>query len=227
MHYLRSFLSRDRREREFERELQFHIDEATRENMAHGMPHEEAHRQAMLDFGGKEQATQELRDVYAFGLLERTVANVRSGLRLIRRAPGSSLAVILTLALGIGANSAVFSAIDAVLLRPLPFPHGDELMLLKQINTRRKEPVSFVAPLRLEDWNRLNSTFQAITGYYTENDSETSGELPEKVTHAFVAPRFLQVWGVAPALGRDFTPALICSVSTWSGSKPGETRPSS
>ena len=65
MHWLRSFLSRDRREREFERELQFHIDEVTRENMAHGMPHEEAYRQAMLEFGGKEQATQELRDVYA------------------------------------------------------------------------------------------------------------------------------------------------------------------
>jgi putative ABC transport system permease protein len=206
MHWLRSFLSRDRREREFERELQFHIDEVTRENMAHGMPHEEAYRQAMLEFGGKEQATQELRDVYAAALLERFLANLKAGLRLVRRAPGFSAAVILTLALGIGANSAVFSAINAVLLRPLPFPDGDELMLLKQINTRRKEPVSFVAPLRLEDWNRLNSTFQAITGYYTENDSETSGELPEKVTHAFVAPRFLQVWGIAPALGRDFTP---------------------
>src|ERR1051326_3225022 len=63
-----------------------------------------------------------------------------------------------------------------------------------------------VAPVRLEDWNRRNSTFQAITGYYTENASETSGSMPEKLTQAFVTARFLQVWGVAPELGRDFTP---------------------
>src|SRR5439155_15943095 len=65
---------------------------------------------------------------------------------------------------------------------------------------------SFVAPIRLDDWNRLNSTFQAISGYYLQDDSELSGELPEKLQRAFVAPRFLQVWGIAPILGRDFNP---------------------
>ena len=67
--------------------------------------------------------------------------------------------------------------------------------------------MTFTAPIRLEDWNRLNHTFQAITGYYTEDESETSGPLPEHLDNAIVAPRFLQVWGVAPELGRDFTPA--------------------
>ncbi|MGH9667007.1 MAG: ABC transporter permease, partial [Bryobacteraceae bacterium] len=72
--------------------------------------------------------------------------------------------------------------------------------------SRPKIPDPFVAPVRLEEWNRLNSTFQAITGYYSEDVSETSGDLPEKLKRAWVAPRFLQVLGIAPALGRDFSP---------------------
>src|SRR5205823_4438433 len=120
--------------------------------------------------------------------------------------PSFSAAVILTLALGIGANSAVFSAINAILLRPLPFPDGDELMVLHQYDGKAKSPSTAVAPVRLEDWNRLNTTFKAISGYYTEDVSETSGALPEKVTEALVAPRFLEVWAISPELGHDFTP---------------------
>jgi len=131
---------------------------------------------------------------------------LRTALRLMGKTPSVSATIIATLALGIGANTAVFSAIDAILLRPLPFPNGDQLMDLGQFNRKGKNPQTPVAPVRLEDWNRLNSTFQAITGYYTEDVSETSGPLPEKVTKASVAPRFFQVWGIWPALGREFAP---------------------
>ena len=134
------------------------------------------------------------------------MSNLRSAMRLIRKSPSVSVAIIATLALGIGANTAVFSAIDAILLRPLPFPDGDQLMDLGQYNRRGKNPETPVAPVRLEDWNRLNATFQAITGYYTEDVSETSGPLPEKVTKASIAPRFFQVWGISPAIGREFAP---------------------
>lgn len=130
---------------------------------------------------------------------------LRQTVRSFARTPAFTATVVLTLALGIGANSAVFSAIDAVLLRPLPFPDADRLMRLEQ--RRSKAPANtFVAPVRLTDWSKLNSTFQSMTGYYTQDDSETSGELPEKLKRAFVAPRFLEVWGIAPALGRDFLP---------------------
>jgi putative ABC transport system permease protein len=139
-------------------------------------------------------------------MLETSLRQLRHAARGLCKSPGFTAAVVLTLALGIGANSAVFSAIDAVLLRPLPFPHGDQLVRLSQINP--KAPQSpFVAPVRLEDWNRLSRTFQGITGYYAQDDSELSGELPEKLKHAFVAPRFLEVWGMAPLVGRGFTPA--------------------
>ncbi|PYV19591.1 MAG: ABC transporter permease [Acidobacteria bacterium] len=133
------------------------------------------------------------------------VQDLKYGLRALSKNPGFAAVAIITLALGIGANSAVFSAIDAVLLRPLPFPDGDELMRLEQVNPRAKGQGTFVAPVRLEDWNRMNTTFQAIAGYYAEDESETSGALPEKLTRALVTPRFLQVLGVSPVLGRDFS----------------------
>jgi putative ABC transport system permease protein len=135
---------------------------------------------------------------------DATRRNVRVSLRALTKSPAFSITVVLTLALGIGANSAVFSAINSVLLRPLPFPNSDRIVSIAQLQAKTSQPN--IAPARLEDWNRLNHTFEAISGYYTQDDSEASGDLPEKLTHALVSPRFLQVWGVAPQLGRDFTP---------------------
>ena len=192
---------------DFDREVAYHLDALARDYEAGGLSPEAARRQARIDFGGREQITQQLREVHISALLEAARANLRAAFRFLRKAPGLSAAVILTLALGIGANTAVFSAIDAVILRPLPFPQGDQLMSIQQYDTKGKSPVSFVAPTRLEDWNRLNHTFQVISGYYTEDESETSGPLPERIEEAMVAPRFLQVWGIAPELGRDFSPA--------------------
>src|SRR5229473_3054515 len=186
-------------------ELRFHIEKLVNDYIAEGMGPEEARRQAVLEFGGREQIKEELRDVHRVSVIETAMANVKSAFRFIRKSPSFSLAVILTLALGIGANSAVFSAIDAILLRPLPFPNGDQLMRLGQYNPKAKSPQTFVAPVRVEDWNRMNSAFQMMSGYYRDDGSETSGVLPEKVAEAFVAPRFLQVLGVSPALGRDFS----------------------
>src|SRR5947208_11916764 len=160
----------------------------------------------MLDFGGQAPVKEEVRDVYRVRIMDSAVANVDSPSDSLRESRAFSAPIILTLALGIGATSAVFSAIDAIRLRLLPFPERDQLMRLEQFRRKVKNPMGRLAPVRLEDWNRMNSTFQAITGYYTEDASESSGMLPEKVTAAFVAPRFLQVWGVAPELGRDFRP---------------------
>src|SRR5882672_8910556 len=103
-------------------ELRFHIDELTDENIASGMTPDEARRRAILEFGGQEKFKEEVRDVYRIRLLDASIANLKSAFRFIRKSPTCSATVILTLALGIGANSAVFSAIDAILLKPLPFP---------------------------------------------------------------------------------------------------------
>jgi hypothetical protein len=193
-------------DKQLDSELRFHADELAKEYIAEGMAPEEARRRAALELGGPEQIKEELRDVHRVPILETMLNNFKWALRLIRKSPSFSVVVIVTLALGIGANSAVFSAIDAILLRPLPFPNGDQLMSLHQYNTKVKGPQNELSTLRLEDWNRMNSTFRAIAGYYIADSSETSGALPEKVTEAFVTPRFLEVLGVSPVLGRDFSP---------------------
>ena len=199
--------SKRNRGNDLDRELAFHIEALACDYEARGLSPDAARRQARVDFGGREQIVQQLREVHISALAEAIRANARAAFRFLRKAPGLSIAVILTLALGIGANTAVFSAIDAVILRPLPFPHGDQLMTIEQYDTKGKSPVTLAAPIRLEEWNRLNHTFQALTGYDSENQSETSGPLPEYLGNALVAPRFLDVWGVAPELGRGFTPA--------------------
>jgi len=119
------------------------------------MAPEEARRQAILEFGGQEQLKEELRDVYRIRLIETTLANLKSGFRFIRKSPSFSIAVILTLALGIGANSAVFSAIDAILLAGhCRSPTATKLTELHQYKPKVKDPQTRVAPVRLEDWNR-------------------------------------------------------------------------
>ncbi len=120
--------------------------------------------------------------------------------------PAFFLAVVLTLALGIGANSAIFSVIDAVLLKPLPYPGGDRLVAVFESSPPLKVPRGPVAPARLEEWNRMNQTFAGISGAFTENQAETSGALPEKLVCARVAPRFFSVLGTPALVGRGFGP---------------------
>lgn len=207
MKWIRFFVRKSKIESELDSEIAFHLDSVIQEKIASGMPPEAARRETLLEFGGREQIKEECRQVHRVVSVENTWANLKSAFRFIRRSPGFSLTVVLTLALGIGANSAVFSAIDAILLRPLPYPNASELVVLHQHDQTSKRPESVVAPVRLEEWNKYNSTFQAISGWYSENISEHSGAQPERLLSASVTPRFLEVLGVAPRLGRGFVPA--------------------
>ena len=202
---------------ELDNELQFHLEELVQEKISQGLPPDRARREAILDFGGTVGIKEELRDVYRIPVIDAVLTHLRYAFRAVCAMPSFSLTVIATLTLGIGANTAVFSAIDAVLLRPLPYPNSDRLVVLHEYLLKQKNPESFVAPVRLEDWNRLNGTFEAISGYYTEDTTDATsgyyaeeaghapGPLPVKIKRAFVAPRFLQVLGISPALGHDFT----------------------
>jgi putative ABC transport system permease protein len=204
-HRLRSFFRKDPLDRELEEELASHVQLAVDENVARGMTRDEARRQALIWFGGVQQARERHREARGLPWVDVLMQDMRFAFRMLHRDKGFACVAIVILALGIGANSAVFSAIDAIVLRPLQFPHGDELVEMHEYFFKNKSPESEVATVRLQDWNRMNSTFQAITGYYTEDDSYEGGPLPEKITEALVAQHFLEVWGVAPELGRNFT----------------------
>src|SRR5688572_24512015 len=189
--------------RELDREMAFHVAERADQLRLEGLSEDEAERRARLQFGNPLVQAENTRDVDVALWLDSLSRNVRYALRALLRTPGFAITVVLTLALGIGANSAVFSMLDAVLLRPLPFPDADRLVYVSQTHDVSGE--TRVAPLRLEDWNRRSTTFEALTGYVVEDVSDTTGSQAEWVRRAIVAPRFLQVWGVPPRLGRDLT----------------------
>jgi putative ABC transport system permease protein len=131
--------------------------------------------------------------------------NLQYSVRVLRRSPGFTVTVLITFALSIGANSAVFSGIDAILLRPLPYVEPDRLVAVME--TRPEAGATPIAPVRLEEWNAGTSTLEAISGYFVEDVSENSGEASRRVRRAGVAPKFLNVWRVAPLMGRGFTDA--------------------
>ena len=131
--------------------------------------------------------------------------NVGYALRVLARTRGLTLTVILTLALGIGASSAVFTVVNAILLEPLPFPDAHRLVSVRQ--TRARAAVANVGPVRLEEWNERNSTFEALTGYTTQNAADTTADIPESIRTAGVSRRMMEVWGIEPILGRGFVAA--------------------
>lgn len=131
---------------------------------------------------------------------------VRAAIHSLRRRPGLAITVTLTLMLGIGANSAIFSAVDAVLLRPLPYPNADQLVAVYELNMAQKGATRLVAPGRLEEWHRMNHSFVGLAGSYFENVTDTTGQLPERVEAMRISPRFFSVLGVSAGLGRVTSP---------------------
>jgi putative ABC transport system permease protein len=206
LYRLRAAFRRSTVERELDRELRFHVQQQTDKYMSAGLSREEAARRVRLEFGGLDQLKEECRDARGIGVLEEIARNLRYACRTLAKRPGFTVVATTTLALGIGANSAVFSALNAILLRPLPYPDADRVMLLEQYEPKAATLGTFVAPPRLADWQRLSRTFEAISGYFADDISETAGELPERIGCAWVAPAFFQVWHVVPAIGRAFTP---------------------
>ena len=192
-------------ERDIDREIAFHLREREEDIGAGGVATEEARRRARVQFGNPLVQRDRTRDIDVAMWLDMMLRNIRHAIRALIRVPGFSVTVVLTLALGIGANSAVFSAMDAVLIRPLPFREPDQLMSLTQAMERTGE--TDAATVRVLDWARLNTTFLGITGHMMEDASDTTGDQPERVRRATVLPRFLEVWRIEPLIGRGFIEA--------------------
>ena len=134
------------------------------------------------------------------------MTDLRFAIRTLRKHPGFAIAAVLALAVGIGANSAMFSIVESVLLRPLPFPHADRLVNLWESNLKRNIPRMVVAPANYFDWRKQNQVFSQLGAYQqaTFNLASASNE-PERFLGAICDPGFWTVLGVAPVLGRTFT----------------------
>ena len=130
----------------------------------------------------------------------------RQAARSLARRPGFSIGAIIIIAAGIAAATGVFSIVDTAVLKPLPYPDPHRLVQVMEANPAKAQAAGLLAPGRLEDWNRLNRTFVTIAGSYSENVTETSGHMPERLASRRVSPRYFGVFGVRAAIGRTFTP---------------------
>ncbi len=131
----------------------------------------------------------------------------RIAFRSLVRRPAFALTIVAVLAFGIGANSAVFSIVDTVLLKPLPYRNPDRIVTVSDGNPAKNQRESLVSPARLADWNRLSTTFETISGLYVENATDTSLSQPERLSGWRVAPGFFNVFSTRPLLGRTFLPS--------------------
>jgi hypothetical protein len=202
---LRRVVRRDRFEREMAEEMRTHLEYEAAAHRARGDDEATARRRAAIAFGPVAAFQEEARDSLAGRWLGRTVQDLRYGLRLLRRAPGFSLVVIGTLAVGIGANVAIFSALDAVLLRPLPYPQPDRLVQVFETH-QNNAMLNSVSGGAYADWRQHGTSFEALTlvGGLTLN-LRGSGA-PDRLPGREVTHEFTRVLGIQPLVGRGFLP---------------------
>ena len=205
LHRLMNTVRPRRLERDLDRELSFHLAERIDHLKQQGLSEEEAERLARVRFGNVTLQRERSREVNVAESLDGAFRNVRHTCRALARTPGFTVTVVLTLALGIGANAAVFSLIDGVLLQPLPFPDADRLVALKHLGDSSRE--SNTAAVRLNDWSRRSRVFVGITHWMIEDVSDTTGTPAQRVRRATVGPHFLEIVGLGPRLGRGFEDA--------------------
>jgi putative ABC transport system permease protein len=206
---LRSLLRREVVESEADTELRFHFDQQVEKYLKSGMTREEATRRARLEFGGHEQLKEEIRDARGVNLIETLFQDIRYGLRILGRTPVISCVAVLSLALGIGANTAIFSLIDTVMLRMLPVEKPEELSLVEvqSPESPNDEPDSvFTNPL----WEALRSQQDVFSGIFAWNSTQfdlAQGGAVHDVNGIFASGEYFTTLGVRPAAGRLITAA--------------------
>jgi putative ABC transport system permease protein len=198
------FLFRRRPSTELDEELQFHLEQATQANIAAGMTPEEARRQARIDFGGMESAREQTYAQRPSWWMETVLQDIRYALRGFRRNPIFAITVIATLALGIGATAAVFSVVDPILFRSLPYAHADRLVSLGLAQSL--EPQEFTLGSFFFDWQRSQTPFEALTSEgAVSHECDLTERSPEQLYCMPVLRNFLPTLGVSPVLGRNFS----------------------
>jgi putative ABC transport system permease protein len=203
---LRALFRRAATEQELEEEIRLHLDLESEKNFREGMTPDQARRQALVAFGGIEAVKEAHRDRRGVRWIEDALADARYALRTFRRNPVLAGAAIFTLALGMGANIAIFSVVNAVLLRPLPFPASDRLVTLSEDNAEKNWHQNVVAPANYLDWKERVAAFQDVAAYTDGGGRLTLNDVgePRLLKQNNVSGNFFTVLGVPAILGRTF-----------------------
>jgi predicted permease len=200
---LQALLGRTRMEAELDEELRFHVEREAQKYQQAGMSPDEARRKARMAFGGHEQTKEDVRDARGTALLESTLEDARYAVRQLRSNPMFAVIMILTLALAIGANSAIFSVIEGVLLRPLPYPGAEKIVRL--FLSTPEYPRFPLNPWDFRDFRDRSRSFAGLAAF-TRADIQLSGEKdqPELLSGFAITAGFFDVLGLHPQLGREF-----------------------
>lgn len=206
MSRLNDILDRHKREKDLDAELRFHFESLVAQNVRAGMNEQAARRAARLEFGGVEQIKEDCRDVRTTQWIENRSRDFRFALRQMRRNLGFTLAAILTLALGLGSTTAMFSVVDGVLLRPLQFPEPDRLYLanMSRIVDRRTTRYGPVNARHFYEWRTHCSACEEVALAGPFGATLSVGDTPERVPGLGVSFNFFRTFGVQPRMGRDF-----------------------
>jgi len=203
---LRALFRRESVLQDIEEELRAHVEMATEENLKCGLPPDAARAAALKGFGNLGRNTELGYDIRGGGWLETLWQDLRYGSRMLFKNPGFTLVAIITLALGIGANTTIFSVINSLLLKPIPFPEADRLVLVWESRVNNPEDRTIASAPNYWDWRRHNDVFEEMAIFDSAGkgyDLSGEGEL-ERVSGVRVSAGFFDVLGVKPRLGRTF-----------------------
>jgi putative ABC transport system permease protein len=213
-----------RRDAELETELQSHIALLTEENLRKGMSLEEARHAAYREFGGIEQTKELYRDQRSLPLLPSVAQDVRYGLRLLAKTPGLFVVIIAILAVGIGSSTAIYSLIDACLLRSNTYPVVDRWEVVRAYSQRQKSFINYLSTPEILEVKQLTDVFEAVGAIHGDRFNLSRGEFPERIAGTFVTANAITMTQVAPFLGRTFrededrpgaAPVAVLSYELW------------
>ncbi|HKQ05406.1 MAG TPA: ABC transporter permease [Blastocatellia bacterium] len=204
-HRLRAVLFRTRLERELDEEISAHLEMETEENLRRGMSPVEARRAALRQFGGVEQVKERYRERRGLPFIETTLQDLRYAGRVLAKSPGFTAVAVVTLALGIGACTAIFSAVNPILFKPLPYPHADRIAMIWDFGAEGSRLyVTFGTYRELAERSR---SFDYLAVMRPWQPTLTGTTEPERFNGQRVSADYFRVLGVKPALGRDFEAA--------------------
>ena len=198
-------LRRSRMEREMDEELRFHLEAYAADLVRSGVRPEEARRRARIEFGGIERVKEEGREARGANLIESLLQDLRYGASNMTRTPGFTAITVLTLALGIGATTAIFSVVNPILFKSLPYPHADRIVMISEFAPERS--LSRVAFHTYREVAERTRSFESLAVTKIWQPTLVTAKEPERFDGQFVSAGYFRALGVTPFLGRDFEPA--------------------